>query len=1467
LTFYLLLGQQIAEGNPVRLPVASPIPPPAALPVAPPTAPPAPAAPPAAPPAVPPVAHPPPQIPLGCQEYHEPEHRHSLGPMNITCVHCQALHFRSEKLTNSSNVNPRFGMCCLQGQVQLPPFSQPPLTLTQLLMGSSHLHKKFRDNIRQYNAAFAFTSIAAKVNDNVLAGSGPYAFRLHGSLHHRMGALLPNDGNQPRYAQLYVLDPDDAVNARLANNPNLDPSTMNDLHDMLAANNPYINMYKHAHEILRDKPPEEQVNVAVRIVVEPNTDLRRYNAPTVKEVAAIIPGGGEESVSLHRDIIVRLHGGNLKRISQLHHSYSPLHYVLLFPKGDSGYYIGIPSQPGQNGQVRSKDVSQQCYYAYHAFPRLIGPDTIFRGGKLFQQYLVDAWVSTEESKLHWVRTNQKKIRADLYQGLHDAVHGNQDGAPVNLGQQGQRIVLPSSHLGSSRHMYQLFQDSMAICRYGRKPDIFLTMTANPNWPEIQDALLHYEDGTCQTASDRPDIVARIFNLKKKALLDEIRGGLFGELAGNVYTIEFQKRGLPHIHLLIFLKGPYKIRDAAHVDSIVSAQLPDPDVHPLLYDTVTKLMVHGPCGAPDHISSACMVKDANQQYRCSKHYPRDFCEETHFGEDGYPRYARPDNGRTFTKIIHGSVHTFTNRDVVPHNPYLLAKYDCHINVEISASVKAVKYIHKYVYKGHDRATVQIGNVDEIQDYIDARYIGPVEACWRIFEFSMHQELPSVYRLPVHLQDEQTVYFQANDNPQDVLDRPSAKKTQLTEWFKANQDFPAIAHLYLYQDFPQHFVWEAKGHHWKKRQQGFAIGRMYFVHPSAGERFYLRMLLTIIKGATDWKDLRTYNGVEHPTYKAACFARGLLEDDGEWDQCMQEAGDMQTGSQLRSLFASILRHNNPSQPAALWDHHKAKLCDDLHHTLTHLNHPDPTEEQIFDYGLYLIDCILSKMGKRLSDFPPMPLPQHQWQALGNLLLQEELDYDVYDLTLDVEVRYASFNEEQKLAYDAVMASVDGDQGKSFFLHSAGGGGKTYVCNTIAAAVRSKGKVALCVASSGIASLLLDGGRTAHSRFKIPISLHETSTCNLKQNPHHEALLRETSVIIWDEAPMQHRYAMEALDRTLRDLLQNDSPFAGITVLFGGDFRQILPVIPKGLRQQIVSASICRSYLWQDITLLHLKQNMRLDRTPQSDAFAQWLLEVGAGRHTGPNSSITLPANMRLPDNTVEGLISTIYPNITNAEGKPDQYFLDRTILSTKNDAVDDLNSAVLNLFPGVESTLISIDKAKGNQEDYPIEYLNSLNVSGLPLAHLCVRVGCPLMLLRNLDPSHGLCNGTRLILLEVKPRVLKCRILGGKHAGRVVFIPRITLEPSEEQLPIPLSRRQFPVRVAFSMTINKSQGQSVTHVGLDLRSSVFTHGQLYVALSRCTSGDRIKALFPEGSETTSTMNVVYPEILVGVLPTPW
>ena len=181
--------------------------------------------------------------------------------------------------------------------------------------------------------------------------------------------------------------------------------------------------------------------------------------------------------------------------------------------------------------------------------------------------------------------------------------------------------------------------------------------------------------------------------------------------------------------------------------------------------------------------------------------------------------------------------------------------------------------------------------------------------------------------------------------------------------------------------------------------------------------------------------------------------------------------------------------------------------------------------------------------------------------------------------------------------------------------------------------------------------------------------------------------------------------------------------------------------------------------------------------------------------------------------------------------------------------------------------SVDREAGADGDLnealPVEYLRSLDASGLPPGELRLKPGCPLILLRNLSPANGLCNGTRMVLLRGTGRVLEVRLIGGDHDGEIALIPRITLTPSAKNTnhAFVLRRRQFPVKLAFAISINKAQGQSLKYVGLDLRVPVFSHGQLYVALSRATSSRKIKILLPQNDHLTcTTTNVVYPEILL-------
>ncbi len=743
--------------------------------------------------------------------------------------------------------------------------------------------KEFRENIRTYNTTFAFTSLGTEIDKTINTGYAPWVFRIHGELCHRISSLRPRIGEAPKYSQLYIYDPRMALQARAHYNPELRRDTLQILQDTLMASHQYAPVFRFAYEWLseQERAAGEGQDLSIRLVVDPSRDRRRFNLPTADDIAVLLPGqsGGD-----CRDIVLRTRAGPLHHIHEAHPAYAPLHYPLLFPHGTSGWHWEMRLSDPDDHRSLPQSLTQTRYYAYQLHPCPDEFSTILRGGRLFQQYAVDVWAASEQERLNYLRLHQNQLRASLYSGLEDALRGGQD---VDLDQLGRLIVLPSSFTGSPRHMQQLFQDSMAIARYFKRVDLFLTMTANANWPEVTRELL-----PGQTAADRPDLVARVFQLKKKALLQEIfKDGIFGRAVAQVYTIEFQKRGLPHMHLLIFLDRRDKLLDPAAVDSVIRATWPDPVTEPVLFNAVKSLMVHGPCGAlnPDE---RCM-----ENGKCSKGFPKPFQDGTSLEREGYPLYNRPDDGRAYLV----GRHTLDNRWIVPYNPYLLARYQCHINVECSVTFASLKYISKYIHKGHDCATIEVGLRNEIQDYLDTRYVAAPESIWRLFHFDLHAQFPSVVRLQVHLPGQHMVAYNPNESPEAVLARAANERTMLTAFFEANADetvLATVARQYTYQEFPQHFVWKAREKRWALRQQGFALGRMYFVSPNAGERYYLRLLLTVAKGPKSFADLRTVNGMEYPSFRAACLARGLLEDDGEWTHCLEEATQMQTGKHISS-----------------------------------------------------------------------------------------------------------------------------------------------------------------------------------------------------------------------------------------------------------------------------------------------------------------------------------------------------------------------------------------------------------------------------------------------------------------------------------------------------------------------------------------------------------------------------------------
>ncbi|KAK9071641.1 hypothetical protein SSX86_008070 [Deinandra increscens subsp. villosa] len=466
---------------------------------------------------------------------------------------------------------------------------------------------------------------------------------------------------------------------------------------------------------------------------------------------------------------------------------------------------------------------------------------------------------------------------------------------------------------------------------------------------------------------------------------------------------------------------------------------------------------------------------------------------------------------------------------------------------------------------------------------------------------------------------------------------------------------------------------------------------------------------------------------------------------------------------------------------------------------------------------------------------------------------------------------------------MDAVDKDGGV-FFVYGYGGTGKTFLWNTLSTSIRSRNQIVLTVASSGIASLLLPGGRTAHSRFHIPLNLTEDSLCTMSRDSDISDLLKQTKLIIWDEAPMIHKHAFEALDKSLKDVLCTDTNiadqplFGGKVVVFGGDFRQILPVMQGGSNQDVVTSCLTSSYIWRECKVLNLTKNMRLlqgnnpSEIQETCDFAQWLLDIGEGKAGGDNdgdSEIVIPHDLLIHDSSdpVSDLIDFVYPSFLDNFGEQD-FWSERAILAPTNEVVDDINGRLLSLVPGEEHEYLSSDSVCQDEivgDDvehnlYSPDVLNCLHISGIPNHRLVLKVGVPVMLLRNIDQRNGLCNGTRLQIVSLGKHVIEAVVISGSNIGFRTFIPRLSLVPTDKRVVFRFKRRQFPISVCFAMTIHKSQGQSLSRVGLYLKDPVFSHGQLYVALSRVKSkkGLKILILDEDGRPTNVTRNIVYKSI---------
>ncbi|XP_071926116.1 uncharacterized protein [Coffea arabica] len=450
--------------------------------------------------------------------------------------------------------------------------------------------------------------------------------------------------------------------------------------------------------------------------------------------------------------------------------------------------------------------------------------------------------------------------------------------------------------------------------------------------------------------------------------------------------------------------------------------------------------------------------------------------------------------------------------------------------------------------------------------------------------------------------------------------------LTEFFRMNRvNKKAQSLKYLYRDFTQHFVWTPTKRNWTGKSKQKVIGRLVTVKPSEGDKYYLRLLLSRVRAPTSFDDLLTVNGCKLNSFREAALELGLLESDSYIEATLEEAASFQMPSSLRFLFATLLLHCVPANLSLLWEKFELELSRDF----------ERAQEQSH--------CSAAEIKRK------------------------------HDKGSGQRKEYRGVTRRSLNSFKTVFSS----KGQSIFIDGPGKGtGKTFLYRSLLATLRSQGYIAIDVATLGVAASLLPGGRTAHSRFKVPLDFSKNKTCQLRKQSSMAQLIIECKLFLWDEASMAKRESIEAFEELLKDLMETDESFGGKVVVFGGDFRQTLPVIQGAAKDQLIQASLLHSSLWSRMHKIKLTQNMRAVLDP---AFSQFLLAIGEGAEPADvDNQICLPSHMVIsfynPKDSFDRLIAYTFPDLNLYSSNPHE-MISRCILTPKNTSVEDINEMMI------------------------------------------------------------------------------------------------------------------------------------------------------------------------------------------------
>ena len=440
------------------------------------------------------------------------------------CQHCGALKWSRETAS----------VCCSDGKVILPRFPDPPPVLSDLWFGTSSEAKLGRELIRPLNNALCMSSVQVKEKK---FGNFTPSVIFQGKVTQFVGSIQSEAGETPRFSQLYTLDScleetyrvQNMTLPRTVTKPQMVVITglMRKLQAEIAEVNPFIRDFKQICEIPEEELTDGKVVISARARPQGEHE-RRYNLQVCRTEISIIHN------STSHDLVLMVRGGGVQKVSDINPNALPLHFTLLFPHGTQGWSPDLRRVGG------SKRVTPRDWLTYYLNVR-DSTDYLFSAGRLFQEFICFGYVVMENQRLSYQLQNQVALRADTFKNVREALERRLAPLEDRMGADtretiGRKIILASSFIKGKRWYNGKFQDGMAICRKYRKPDLFITMTCNPHWEEITKEL---KPG--QTAQDRPDLVSRVFKMKKDLFVEDmVKNGIFGKMVAFLYVIEYQK---------------------------------------------------------------------------------------------------------------------------------------------------------------------------------------------------------------------------------------------------------------------------------------------------------------------------------------------------------------------------------------------------------------------------------------------------------------------------------------------------------------------------------------------------------------------------------------------------------------------------------------------------------------------------------------------------------------------------------------------------------------------------------------------------------------------------------------------------------------------------------------------------------------------------------------------------------------